>query len=65
MDIPAMSVGLSQGKAQQEVQMSVMKMVMDSVKGSSAGIDKLMEVNSRIIEQALPAHLGTKINIEA
>lgn len=60
-----MSVGLSQGKAQQEVQMSVMKMVMDSVKGSSAGIDKLMEVNSRIIEQALPEHIGTKINIEA
>lgn len=64
MDIPAMSIGLSQGKVKQEVQMSVLKMVMDTAKGQAADMAKLME-STKAIELSVAPHLGSGIDIRA
>ena len=65
MDIARLSMSMSSAKVAQEAGVSILKMAMDSAEGESADIAKMLEVNTRIIEQALPAHLGNTVNIEA
>ncbi|UOE55102.1 YjfB family protein [Cytobacillus oceanisediminis] len=61
MDIPLMSMVLSQGQVQQQASISVMKKAMDQAEGNAEFINKMMS-GSHI--QALQPHLGGNIDIK-
>ena len=63
MDIAALSMGLSQMKVAQEASVSVLKMAMDSMKGQSIDLTKMLEVNTKMMEQSVNPHIGGNIDI--
>ena len=64
MDIAAMSMAMSQMKLSQEVGVAVMKKAMDSSEGQMADLMKMMEVNTRIMEQSVNPNIGGTIDIK-
>lgn len=64
MDIAALSMGLSQMKIQQEASMSVMKMAMDSAKGQANDMTKMLEANTKMMEQSVNPNLGGNLDIK-
>lgn len=64
MDIAALSIGMSQMKVQQEASMSVMKMAMDSAKGQAGDMAKMLEANTKMMEQSVKPHVGGNLDIK-
>ena len=64
MDIAALSMGLSQMKVAQQASVSVMKMAMDSMKGQSIDLTRMLEVNTKMMEQSVNPHVGGNIDIK-
>lgn len=64
MDVAALSMGLSQMKVAQEASVSVLKMSMDNAKVQSADLMKMLEVNTKIMEQSVSPHIGGNIDIK-
>lgn len=64
MDIAALSMDLSQMKVAQEASVSVLKMAMDSMKGQSVDLAKMLEVNTKMMEQSVNPHVGGNIDIK-
>ncbi|MBW4827889.1 MAG: YjfB family protein [Clostridiaceae bacterium] len=63
MDIAGLSMGLSQMKVAQEASVSIMKMAMDTAKGQNVDLAKMLEVNTRIMEQSVNPNIGGNIDI--
>ena len=63
MDIAALSMGLSQMKVAQEASVSVLKMAMDSMKVQSVDLTKMLEVNTKMMEQSVNPYAGGNIDI--
>ncbi|MDK2804615.1 MAG: hypothetical protein PWR23_1623 [Peptostreptococcaceae bacterium] len=63
MDIAALSIGLSQMKVAQQASISVMKMAMDSVKGQAVDMAKMLQANTKMMEQSVNPHIGGNIDI--
>jgi hypothetical protein len=63
MDIAALSMGLSQMKVAQEASVSVLKMAMDSMKVQSVDLTKMLEVNTKMMEQSVNPYIGGNIDI--
>lgn len=65
MDIAALSTSLSRVRVNQEVDVSVLKMAMDSSEIQSAELLKMLEANTKIMEQMMNPHLGGNIDVRA
>ena len=63
MDIAALSMGLSQMKVAQQDSASVLKMAMDNMKGQGVDLTKMMEANTKIMEQSVNPYIGRNIDI--
>lgn len=63
MDIAAMSIGLSQAKAQQQASVSVMKLAMDASQAQAEMLNKLAASSGKAIELAVNPNLGSNIDI--
>lgn len=63
MDIAGLSMGLSQMKVAQEANVSVMKMAMNTAKGQNMDLTKMLEINTKIMEQSVNPHIGGNIDI--
>ena len=63
MDIAALSMDISQMKVAEEASASVLKMAMDNMKGQSVDLAKMLEVNTKIMEQSVNPHIGGNIDI--
>ncbi|WP_350344140.1 YjfB family protein [Proteinivorax tanatarense] len=64
MDIVALSIGLNQMKLQNEVSTSVMKMAMDSAEGQANDMTKILEANTKMMEQSVNSNLGANIDLK-
>ncbi|ABR46969.1 conserved hypothetical protein [Alkaliphilus metalliredigens QYMF] len=64
MDIAALSMGLSQMKIQQEASMSVMKMAMDSAKAPVEDLAKMLDANTKMMEQSVSPSVGSNLDIK-
>ena len=63
LNIAALSMGLSQMKVAQEASVSVLKMAMDSMKVQSVDLTKMLEVNTKMMEQSVNPYAGGNIDI--
>ena len=63
MGIAALSMDISQMKVAEEASASVLKMAMDSMKGQSVDLAKMLEVNTKMMEQSVNSHIGGNIDI--
>ena len=63
MDIAALSMGLSQMKVAQQDSASVLKMAMDNMKGQGVDLTKMMEANTKIMEQSVNPYIGRNVDI--
>ena len=63
MDIPSLSIALSQSKLYQEVGVSVMEMAMDSIKMQGTDLTKMMEATTKIMQQSVNPNIGGNIDI--
>lgn len=63
MDIAALSTSLSRVRVNQEVDVSVLKMAMDSSEIQSAELLKMLETNTKIMEQMMNPHLGGNVDV--
>ena len=50
-------------KVAQEASVSVLKMAMDSMKGQSVDLTKMLEVNTKMMEQSVNPNIGGNIDI--
>ncbi|WP_368297451.1 YjfB family protein [Cytobacillus firmus] len=65
MDIPLMSMALSQGQVQQQASISVMKKAMDQAAGNAEFIHKMMSGSQvQALQHAAQPHLGGHIDIK-
>ncbi|USK49559.1 YjfB family protein [Bacillus sp. CMF12] len=65
MDIPLMSMVLSQGQVQQQASISVMRKAMDQAEGNAEFINKMMSGSQiQILQHAAQPHLGGNIVIK-
>lgn len=65
MDIPLMSMVLSQGQVQQQASISVMKKAMDQAEGNAEFIHKMMSGSQiQAHQHAAQLHLGGNIDIK-
>lgn len=65
MDIPLMSMALSQGQVQQQASISVMKKAMDQAAGNAEFINKMMSGSQiQALQHAAKPHLGGHIDIK-
>ncbi|MGM0778020.1 MAG: YjfB family protein [Bacillota bacterium] len=65
MDIPLMSMVLSQGQVQQQASISVMKKAMDQSEGNAEFIHKMMSGSQiQALQHAAQSHLGGHIDIK-
>ncbi|MCC5910853.1 MAG: YjfB family protein [Clostridiaceae bacterium] len=64
MDIAALSIGLNQMKLQQEVSMSVMKMAMDKGTSQVADLTKMLDANTKMMEQSVNPYVGANLDIK-
>ena len=65
MDIGALSMGLNQSKIYQQVNPSVLKMAMDSSEMQTEELLKMLEANTKIMEQMMIPHLGANVDVKA
>lgn len=63
MDVAALSMGLSQMKVTQQASVSVMKMAIDTTKSQAVDMAKILEVNTKIMEQSVSPHIGGSLDI--
>lgn len=63
MDIAALSMNLSQIKVFQQASISVLKMAMDTAKVQAIDLTKMLEANTKIMEQSVAPNLGGNIDI--
>ena len=64
MDIPALSMVLSQGKVQQQAGISVMKMAMGVEATNSNSIATMSNDMSKAMESSVCPHKGANIDIQ-
>ncbi|MCU1807049.1 YjfB family protein [Cytobacillus firmus] len=65
MDIPLMSMALSQGQVQQQASISVMRKAMDQAEGNAEFINKMMSGSQvHALQHAAQLHLGGHIDIK-
>lgn len=64
MDIAALSMGLSQMKVQQEASISVMKMAMDKGTSQVADLTKMLDTNTKMMEQSVNPHVGSNLDVK-
>ncbi|PAE25849.1 YjfB family protein [Bacillus sp. 7894-2] len=65
MDIPLISMALSQGQVQQQASISVMKKAMDQAEGNAEFINKMMSGSQvKTLQNAAQPHLGGHIDIK-
>jgi hypothetical protein len=62
MDIPALSMAMSQASLIQDASLSVIKMAMDSAKVNTANMTEMLSQNSAM-QQSVQPHLGGHIDI--
>lgn len=63
MDITALSMNLSQIKVTQQASISVLKMAMDTGQSQMTDMLKILEANTKIMEQSITPNLGGNIDI--
>ena len=63
MDIPSLSIALSQSKLYQEIGVSVMEMAMDSIKMQGTDLTKMMETTTKIMQRSVNPNIGGNIDI--
>jgi len=64
VDIAALSIGLSQMKVAQQASISVMKMAMNTGQTQMNDLLKIMQVNSKVMEQSVNPHVGSNLDIK-
>lgn len=64
MDIPALSISLNQMKVQIQASTSIMKMAMTTAKDQSIGLLKMLETNTKLMEQSVNPHIGVNVDIK-
>ncbi len=64
MDIPALSISLNQMKVQLQASTSIMKMAMTTAKDQSIDLLKMLETNTKLIEQSVNPHIGGNVDIK-
>lgn len=62
MDIPALSIAMSQSSLMQDASLSVMKIAMDAVKTNGAGMVETLS-RSSAVEKSVQPHLGSNFDI--
>lgn len=63
MDISSLSTSLSQIKVSQQAGISVLKMAMDTGQSQMTDMLKILEANTKIMEQSITPNLGGNIDI--
>ena len=63
MDIAALSMGLSQMKVSQQASIYVMKMAMDAGQSQMNDMMKLVQENTKMMEQSINPYTGGFIDI--
>ncbi|SHE87845.1 Putative motility protein [Tissierella praeacuta DSM 18095] len=64
MDIGALSMDLNQMNVAQQSSVSVMKLAMNTVELQALDLTKMLELNTKIMEQSINPHLGKTIDIK-
>ncbi len=64
MDIPALSISLNQMKVQLQASTSIMKMAMTTAKDQSIDLLKMLETNTKLMEQSVNPHIGVNVDIK-
>jgi len=64
MDIPALSISLNQMKVQIQASTSIMKMAMTTAKDQSIDLLKMLETNTKLMEQSVNPHIGVNVDIK-
>ncbi|TVY08427.1 YjfB family protein [Paenibacillus cremeus] len=62
MDIPALSMAMSQASLLQDANLSVMKMAMDTAKTNAANMTEMLSQTSAM-QQSVQPHLGSHIDV--
>ena len=65
MDIPALSVMLSQSKVQQQASLSVMQMTMGVAADQGQALTAQMNESAKSVELVAQPHLGANVDISA
>lgn len=63
MNISSLSTSLSQIKVSQQAGISVLKMAMDTGQSQMTDMLKILEANTKIMEQSITPNLGGNIDI--
>lgn len=63
MDIAALSMVLSQMKVKQEASISVIKMAMDQGTSQVADLTKMLDANTKMMEQSVDPHVAAILDI--
>ena len=64
MDIPALSISLNQMKVQIQASTSIMKMAMTTAKDQSIDLLKMLDTNTKLMEQSVNPHIGVNVDIK-
>lgn len=64
MDIGALSMDLNQMNVAQQSSVSVIKLAMNTVELQAVDLTKMLELNTKIMEQSINPHLGKTIDIK-
>jgi hypothetical protein len=62
MDIPAVSIAMSQSSLTQDASLSVMKMAMDTAKVNAANMTEMLS-QTNAMHQSVQSHLGGRIDV--
>lgn len=65
MDIPALSVMLSQSKVQQQASLSVMQMTMGVAADQGQALTEQISESTKSVELVAQPHLGANVDISA
>ncbi|QGG46466.1 YjfB family protein [Heliorestis convoluta] len=63
MDIAALSILMNQSQVRQEASISVLKMALDTSQVQSADLAKMMQANTKTMEQSVNPHVGARIDV--
>ena len=64
MDIPALSVMLSQSKVTQQAMVSVMKMAMDTATEQGSAMTELSQAETKGMELSVQPYLGRNLDLQ-
>lgn len=64
MDIAGLSMSLSQMKTAQQVSISVMELSMDTSKNSGSEMIRMIQDNTKLLENSVTTHLGGSLDIK-